>query len=240
MAMRSRTFGAWRRYCVHDARHPCHETERVVFLVDEDDATRRELEQVLARDYATRTFVSVAAFFAALDPEAHGCIIVEPLLTDKHGVAFIERLGTLGCAQPVIFLSSSVSVPTTVAALRAGAINFLTKPVSASALLDAVRDAFRLEATRHEDARRRRMVNRRLAALTPREREVLRSLVSGKLNKQIAADLGIVENTVKAHRARIMQKLSVRSLAALVTFATTSIPETNGQRPLHQQLNRFK
>ena len=194
----------------------------VVFIVDPDDETRRNLQRALGATYVTRAFASESAFFAEHDPEIHGCIIIESALPGTDGFATLARLMATDCAQPVIFLSAYASISTTVKALRAGAINFLTKPVSTDILLAAVNDALKLEATRHESVDRRRAASRRLSALTQRERQVLGCLVSGMLNKQIAAELGIVENTVKAHRARIMQKLAVRSLAELVLFASTT------------------
>lgn len=194
----------------------------VVFIIDPEDDTRRDLQRVLGTAYVTRAFANESAFFAEHDPEIPGCIIIESSLPGTDGLVTLARLIETDCAQPVIFLSACASISSTVEALRAGAVNFLTKPVSTDVLLAAVNDALKLEATRHESLDRRRAASQRLSALTQRERQVLDCLVSGMLNKQIAADLGIVENTVKAHRARIMQKLAVRSLAELVLFASTA------------------
>jgi FixJ family two-component response regulator len=191
---------------------------------------RGELQRLLGAAYTTRAFSSVSAFFAEHDPEIHACIIIEASPTAADGFAALARLMATHCGQPVIFLSAYASIATTVKALRAGAINFLTKPVSTDVLLAAVNDALALEATRHEFVDRRRAASRRLSALTQRERQVLGCLVSGMLNKQIAAELGIVENTVKAHRARIMQKLAVRSLAELVLLASTTDTDVTAAR----------
>jgi FixJ family two-component response regulator len=197
-------------------------TTPVVFIVEADDETRAALERVLAPVYDTRVFSSAAAFFAEHDPEVHGCIIIDSSPPAAEGFATLASLKEAECGQPVIFLSAGASIATTVRALRAGAINFLSKPVGRDVLLAAVDDALTLEADRREFLDRRREASKRLSALTPRERQVLGCLVSGMLNKQIAAELGIVENTVKAHRARIMQKLAVRSLAELVYLASTT------------------
>jgi len=194
----------------------------VIFIVDPDDETRRAFQQTLGQTYVTRAFAGAAAFFSEHDPEIPGCIIIESSVPETDGFATLARLTAADCGQPVIFLSADASVSTTVKALRAGAINFLAKPVSPEVLLAAVGDALKLEATRHDSIDRRRRASKRLSALTQREHEVLTNLVSGKLNKQIAAKLGIAEKTVKSHRARIMQKLAVRSLAELVLFASTT------------------
>jgi FixJ family two-component response regulator len=200
-------------------------TAPVVFVVEADDETRAALERVLGPVYDTRAFSSAPDFFAEHDPEVHGCVIIDSSPPAAEGFATLARLKATECGQPVIFLSAGASIAATVRALRAGAINFLSRPVSSDVLLAAVDDALTLEAERRELVDRRREASRRLSALTPRERQVLGCLVSGMLNKQIAAELGIVENTVKAHRARIMQKLAVRSLAELVYLASTTDPD---------------
>jgi FixJ family two-component response regulator len=209
----------------------------VIFIIDADDETRADLQRVLGAFYETRAFPSASAFFAAHDPEVHGCIIIDSSSPAAEGLQTLARLKATHCGQPVIFLSAAASIATTVRALRAGAVNFLTRPVGSEVLLAAVDDALVLEATRHESVDRRRAASKRLSALTLRERQVLSCLVSGMLNKQIAAELGIVENTVKAHRARIMQKLAVRSLAELVFLASTTDPEAASPRHLAEYRN---
>lgn len=213
------------RQSVRQSAHGAQASDApVVFIVDADDETRRDLQQVLGAAYVTRAFPGVPEFFAGHDPEIHGCIIIGSQAPTAEGLATLARLVATDCGQPVIFISACVSIATTVKALRAGAFNFLTKPVNTDILLAAVSDALVLEATRHDFVDRRRAASKRLSTLTPREHQVLGCLVSGKLNKQIAAELGVVENTVKAHRARIMQKLDVRSLAELVLLASTTDP----------------
>lgn len=233
MGMRSRPMAAHRRGTGQSARGVRAGSEPVIFIVDADEQTRRDLQTVLGGMYATRAFDNVSTFFAEHDPEIHGCIIIESNPPSTDGLATLARLVATHCGQPVIFLSAHASIATTVKALRAGAINFLTKPVNTDILLAAVNDALRLEANRHESVYRRRDASQRLSALTARERQVLGCLVRGMLNKQIAAQLGVVENTVKAHRARIMQKLAVRSLAELVLLASTTDP---GAVPARQLL----
>jgi len=192
-----------------------------VFIVDCDDAARMLLSQLLGSSYAIRAFASLREFFEGHDPGAAGCIILDHAAAGGDELRVQAKLAENDCLQPVILLSACATVPMTVNALRAGALNVLTKPFRPADLVEAVREALRVEASIRRTRDATRAAQRRLAALTPREREVLASLVAGKLNKQIAAQLGIVENTVKAHRARIMQKLGVRGLAELVFFTTT-------------------
>jgi FixJ family two-component response regulator len=192
-----------------------------IFIVDDDDEVRLALERLLHADYRIRSFATASGFFAAHDPEIPGCIVLDVLLPETDGLAVQAALTAAGCVQPVIFLSACDSISMTVRALRAGAVDFLTKPVRAEAIVAAIRAALTLGAIRRQSMACRRAAAKRLSSLTQRERQVLNSLVNGRLNKQIAADLGIVENTVKAHRARIMQKLDVRGLAELVLFTST-------------------
>jgi FixJ family two-component response regulator len=214
---------------LRDARN--HRTDTpTVFIVDGDDGARVLLGQLLSPSYVIRAFGSLPEFFAAHDPLAAGCIILD------HAAAGDElmvqaKLAENDCLQPVILLSACATVPMTVSALRAGAFNVLSKPLRPADLMDAVREALRVEASTRRSRDAAQAAQRRLAALTPREREVLASLVGGKLNKQIAAQLGIVENTVKAHRARIMQKLGVRGLAELVFFTTTHQSRPDASEP---------
>jgi FixJ family two-component response regulator len=209
-----------------------HRTDTpTVFIVDGDDGARALLGQLLGPSYVIRTFSCLREFFAAHDPRAAGCIILDHAAAGGDELMVQAKLAENECLQPVILLSACATVPMTVSALRAGAFNVLAKPLRPADLMEAVREAMRVEASARRSRDAARAAQRRLAALTPREREVLASLVSGKLNKQIAAQLGIVENTVKAHRARIMQKLGVRGLAELVFFTTTHQSRPDASEP---------
>lgn len=227
MSMRSHSTTSHRQGIRQPARGVRAGNGPVIYIVDADEETCRDLQRVLSAAYTTRAFSSAAAFFEEHDPEIHGCIIIEASPPGAESFATLARLAALDCGQPVIFVSAHASISATVEALRAGAINFLTKPVSTDVLLAAVNDALTLEAAEHDSVDRRRSASRRLSTLTRREHQVLACLLSGKLNKQIAAEIGIVENTVKAHRARIMQKLNVRSLAELVLLASTTDPSVS-------------
>lgn len=194
----------------------------IVYLVDDDGAVLRALTRVLASEgFATRTFTSPETFLTAHDPSVAGCAILDLVMPEMDGLAIQRRLAPTDAMAPrrIIFLTGEADVPTSVAAMKGGAVDFLTKPVDAEALLDAVRRAIELDLA----ARRRDTddagLRARFESLTPREREVLRHVVSGKLNKQIAAALGTTEKTIKVHRARVMQKMDAPSLADLVRFA---------------------
>lgn len=195
---------------------------QVIFIVDRSEHNRQVLERVLSGRYVTHSFSTVSDFFDHHDPEVHGCILLELNVPGTSSVAVLQRIRATAVSLPVIFLTDEASISSSVHVLRAGAINVLKRPVRPDRLLAAVEEAVRLEGALHEFGRMERVAKKRLLLLTPREREVLNSLMSGRLNKQIASDLGIVENTVKAHRARIMEKLAVRSLAELVLLASSA------------------
>jgi len=135
------------------------------------------------------------------------------------GLEVQAMLRAAGCLHPIIFLTANGNIPRTVAAIRAGAVNFLTKPFEEKLLFEAVDEALRINAVQRQSSMQCRAITDRLATLTPRERQVLEHVVRGRLNKQIAADLGTVEKTIKVHRGRVMQKMGARSLAELVQLA---------------------
>jgi FixJ family two-component response regulator len=188
-----------------------------VHLVDDDPQVAKALARLL-REHGLRTavFESAEAFLAQCDTSVPGCLVLDVNLPGLDGLALQRQLAEGGPPWPIVFLTGHGDIPMSVRAIKAGAIDFLTKPVAADVLLAAVRagvarDARSRDARAEYGARRRR-----LASLTAREREVLAGLVAGKLNKQIAADLGIVEPTVKFHRARIMERMQVHTIAELM------------------------
>ena len=209
-----------------------------VFVVDDDDNVRRALGRLLrSAEYDARTFESSADFLDAHDPEAPGCIILDLAMPDIDGLEVQARLAASGCHRPIVFLSGHGSIATSVSAMRAGAVTFLTKPVKDTDLFAAVEEGLRLDAMERRKDSLQVAVTERLAQLTPRERQVLSHVVGGRLNKQIAADLGTVVKTIKVHRARVMQKMGARSLAQLVRLAAsvgivgeTSSREASGNR----------
>ena len=184
-----------------------------------------------------RGFPSPAAFLDAHDPATPGCLVLDVALPGLDGLEVQKALSVSDCARPIVFITGRGDIPTTVRAMRGGAVDFLTKPVNDRDLLAAVRNAIEIDRVARLAQVEMDAMRQRLASLTPREREVLVHVVAGRLNKQIAADLGTVEKTIKVHRARIMEKMAVRSLADLVRVAerlgvslTTAKPTTTSWR----------
>ena len=163
-----------------------------------------------------KTFGSAEAFLAARDAEVSGCLVLDVNLPGLNGLGLQQQLRDTGVLLPIVFLTGYGDIPMSVRAIKAGAADFLTKPVQADALNAAIRAAI----DQHETQRNRRTDNaairRRMKALTPREREVLTAVIAGKLNKEIAFDMGIVEQTVKYHRAHIMERMQAKSVAELM------------------------
>ncbi len=191
-----------------------------VFVVDDDADLRRALVRLLrSASYDTRAYASSSEFLAAHDPDLAGCVILDLALPGMNGLEVQASLTQSDCTRPVIFLSGNGSIAATVKAMRAGAVTFLTKPVDNRDLFSAIDEGLRLDAEERQRGSCRHAVLERLATLTPRERQVLTHVVAGRLNKQIAADLGTVLKTIKVHRARVMQKMGARSLAQLVRLA---------------------
>jgi FixJ family two-component response regulator len=191
-----------------------------VFLVDDDAGVLKALSRLLrARGYDVQSFTSPQAFLTNHDPSKPGCAVFDVSMPELDGLELQQALTAGGSHRPVIFLTGTSDIPTSVRAMKAGAIDFLTKPVSGNDLLEAV------TRSEKEDARIRlvktemELINAKIATLTPREREVMAHVITGRLNKQIAGDLGTVEKTIKVHRGRVMEKLGVRSVAELVRLA---------------------
>ena len=191
----------------------------VIWLVDDDPAILRALERLLgAEGFETRSYLDAASFLGAHDPALPGCAVIDLGLQTTNGLALQEELEHDGAVRPVIFLTGQGSIPTAVQAMRAGAVDFLTKPVEAERLLAAIQTALALDRVRRSQLSAFDDLRALLATLTPREHEVLQEIVTGRLNKQIAHRLGAAEKTIKVHRGRVMQKMGVRSVAELVTL----------------------
>jgi len=192
----------------------------VVFLVDDDPSVRKAIARLLrAAGLAVSTCASAQEYLEHRDPDVPGCLVLDLAMPGLSGLDLQQALAARGEAPPIIFLSGHADVPASVQAMKRGAIEFLTKPVDARALIDAVRNA--LEKDRIDRSANAELadIRKRLATLTPRESQVLGYVVAGKPNKQTGAALGTVEKTIKVHRARIMQKMQVQSLAELVQLA---------------------
>lgn len=188
-----------------------------VFVIDDDNGVRKALARLLlGGGFNVQTFSSPETFLEKHDPAVPGCVVLDLVMPGMTGLELQEALRLSGSGRFVIFLTGRGDVPSSVRAMKAGAVDFLTKPVARGDLMRAVNVAI-------ESDRRSRLANdelfaieQRLATLTRREREVLQFVAAGHLNKQTAADLGVCEKTIKVHRARVMEKMGVRSLAELV------------------------
>ena len=189
----------------------------IVFVVDDYAPVRSSISRLLrAAGFAVAAFGSAEQFLAQYDPHIPGCLILDLAMPTTDGLELQRLLAKTGSALPIIFLTGEGDIPKSVRAMKQGASDFLTKPVNDEDLLAAVRVAIEKDRVLRREQAELSEVRTRLATLTPREREVLGYVVTGKLNKQIADDLGTVEQTVKVHRARVMQKMRVQSVAELV------------------------
>jgi FixJ family two-component response regulator len=189
-----------------------------VYVVDDEEAVRSALLRLLASDdrFEVHAHASAQSFLSSVDSEAPGCAVLDVALPGIDGLAVQSMLLERGCALPLIFLTGCADVPMCASAMRRGAVDFLTKPVDDAVLFRAIERAFAQDAVQRADRSHHVMTQQRLASLTPREWEVIAQVMSGRLNKQIAGDLGIAEKTVKVHRGRAMEKMRVRSVAELV------------------------
>ena len=207
--------------------------QATVFLVDDDPAVLRSLERLLrAAGFSVRGFTSPQAFLEQHDPALPGCAVLDLSMEGLTGLDLQQALAARGSDRPVIFLTGHGDVATSVQAMKGGATDFLTKPVAAETLLVAIRLGVEKDRLARAARSARDAIEQRLAMLTPREREVLRHIVAGRLNKQIAAEIGTAEKTVKVHRGRLMAKLGIRSVAELVRItAAAGIVPAEVRRP---------
>lgn len=191
-----------------------------VHLVDDDPSVLKALSRFLsAKGYEVRPFASAQEFIDRHDSTVSGCAILDLSMPGLDGLRLQQILAADGLQRPVIFLSGTADIPASVRAMRAGAIDFLTKPARKEDLLLAISRAEASDVEARQARAEMAAVQAKIASLTPREREVLSHVVAGQLNKQIAGDLGTVEKTIKFHRSRMMQKLDVRTVADLVRLA---------------------
>ena len=193
------------------------QAEPTVFIVDDDPAVLKSLSRLLrASQFNVVTFGSAQEFLERHDPHSPGCLVLDLAMPGLNGLELQEALKINGSAIPIIFLTGHGDIPMSVRAIKGGALDFLTKPVHDKDLLKAVEAALEKDRIERQSRAELDEIQERLATLTPREREVLIHVVSGQLNKQIAYDLGTVEKTIKVHRARVMEKMKVGSVAELV------------------------
>jgi FixJ family two-component response regulator len=190
--------------------------EPTVHIVDDDPSVLKGLKRLLqSAGWNAVTYESAHEFLSAHDPVAPGCLILDMSMPGYSGLELQRLLTEKGSSLPVVFLTGHGDVPTTVTAMRAGALNFLSKPVNDDTLLASVSEAIEIDRNARESNAEVVDARERLSTLTARERQVLERVVAGRLNKQIADELGTGVKTIKVHRARVMQKMNSRSVAQL-------------------------
>ncbi|MEJ2180317.1 MAG: response regulator [Gammaproteobacteria bacterium] len=197
-------------------------SQPTVFIIDDDDSVRKSLARLLSTaNIRTESFASAEAFLAREDYNGIGVIILDIRMSGLDGMELHEQLIKLGSNLPIIFLSGHADIPTSVRAMKRGAMHFLTKPVGDIELLQAVREALNTHTKRNNEIAEQDAIRAQVNKLTTRELEVMRHVISGAINKQIAAQLDIAEKTVKVHRANVMKKVGAESIVDLVRLCNT-------------------
>jgi len=205
--------------------------DHIVFVVDDDHRIREAVCELLASlDMQAVAFGSAAEYGAFPRPELPACLVLDVELPDINGLEFQKQIAD-GHHPPIVFITGHGDIPSSVRAIKRGAVDFLTKPFSEAELVEAIRAAIDQDRRSRLERAELETLRQRLAGLTPREREVLPLVVSGLLNKQAATELGISEVTLQIHRSKIMQKMAAASLADLVRIAEKlQIPVTHSRR----------
>jgi FixJ family two-component response regulator len=201
---------------------------QVVFVVDDDPSVRRAIKRLIGSvGLQAEVFPSTQEFLRSKRPDAPSCLVLDIRLPGISGLDFQRELAVANTFIPIIFITAHGDIPMTVRAMKAGAVEFLTKPFRDQDLLDAIHVALEQDRARRHQEAKIATLRKRLESLTPREREVLPLVVSGLLNKQIAGEIGTSETTVKVHRSQVMRKMGADSLAELVRLAErVGIPYT--------------
>jgi FixJ family two-component response regulator len=196
------------------------EAESIVFIIDDDPLYRRSSERLVRSvGFSVQSFESARDFLSSRRPNVPSCLILDVRLPGLSGLDLQRELAEVGVLIPIIFVTGYGDIPMSVQAMKAGAVEFLTKPFRDQALLDAIRHAIGRDRVARQQHARNADLRKRYESLNPREREVFKCVVSGMLNKQIAVELGATERTVKFHRGNIMRKMQVKSVAELVRMA---------------------
>ena len=206
------------------------EREAIVFVVDDDDSVRESLERLIrSAKFSVQTFSSATQFLQSARPDIPSCLVLDVKLPGLGGLDLQQRLAESNSVIPIVFITGHGDIPMTVRAIKAGAVEFLTKPFRDQDLLDAIAQAIKLDQANRQWNAEIANLRERYESLTPREREVMQLVVAGLLNKQIAAELGTSEITIKVHRGQVMQKMRADSLADLVRIAEKLSARTAGQ-----------
>nr|WP_114649968.1 response regulator transcription factor [Pseudothauera hydrothermalis] len=201
------------------------EPDQIIYVVDDDEALRDSLVWLLeSNGYRVSAYESAEAFLSGYSAQWIGCLVLDVRMPGMSGLELFEELGRRRCTLPVIFITGHGDVPMAVSALKKGAVDFIEKPFSDRDMLGLIEQCLTTEREQRAKRRQEADTARRLAQLTQREREVLDLIVVGKLNKQIADVLGISIKTVEVHRARVMEKMGVHSLAELVQHVVSAEP----------------
>ena len=196
------------------------ESNVVVAIVDDDPSVRQGLARLIRSvGWRAEAFASAQEFLDGPGIETASCLVLDLQLPDLSGIDLQKRMAEVGLETPIIFLTGHGDIPTTVQAMKAGAIEFLTKPVDDEDLLKAIQEAIERDRRTRQKHADMRELRGRYESLTPREQGIMRQVISGRLNKQIAAELEITEDTVKFHRGNVMRKMRADSLADLVRMA---------------------
>ena len=196
------------------------DSDPIVFVVDDDESVRDAVRRLIASvGLRVETFGSTREFLDGKRPEAPSCLVLDVRLPDVRGLELQRDLAAANVHIPIIFITGHADVPMTVRAMKAGAVEFLTKPFRGQELLDAIQEAIAKDRVAWNERAQMADLRARYDTLTPREKEVLILVASGLLNKQIGAELGTSELTIKTHRGRVMQKMGADSLADLVRMA---------------------
>ncbi len=191
--------------------------EPTIFVVDDDEAVLDSLRMLLQSvGLKAECYSSAGEFLEAYDPDRAGCLVLDVRMPDMSGIDLQEKLASMHSMLPVIFITGHGDMQMAVHAMQAGAVDFITKPFSEQTLLDRIQQSIKQDLENREMLRKKEEILKRIASLTPREREVMDIVTAGKANKVTAMDLGVSERTVEIHRARVMQKMEADSLPHLV------------------------
>jgi len=196
------------------------DTDPIVFIVDDDDSVRKALTRLIKSvDLNVETFASADDFLKRESHNGPACLVLDIRMPGLSGLDLQDELVAAGRTLPIIFISAHGSIPLSVRAMKAGAVDFIEKPFEDQSLLDAINHSLKKDRQAKQEQAELKEIQRRVDSLTPREHQIFALVVSGKLNKQIAFELGTTERTIKAHRARVMKKMQASSLADLIRLA---------------------